>query len=202
LITAIYILEDFGNPALIAGRFTVLPTQAYGLVSGFGDFVGAAAVSTILLVLALGLYLGHLRLEGNRSFVTVSGKASSIPRPPVPHLVTWCSFAICTILSGIILLVYGVLVLSAVTKAFPPTGHSRWSISTMFASTRCRCKTPWSMAASAAALCSLYSVLLAFLIQRKEWPGRRVIDFLAIMPAAVRGSFSASDMPRPLTSVG
>ncbi len=77
LITAIYILEDFGNPALIAGRYTVLPTQAYGLVSGFGDVSGAAAVSTILTVLALVLYVAHLRLEGKGgSYVTVSGRAS------------------------------------------------------------------------------------------------------------------------------
>jgi iron(III) transport system permease protein len=189
LITAIYVLEDFGNPALIAGRFTVLPTQAYGLVSGFGDFVGAAAVSTILLVLALMLYWGHLRLEGNRSFVTVSGKAGSMPRPPVPRLVTWGAFTICAILSGVILLVYGVLVLSALTKAFP----SNWAFTLEhFDYVRVHSKSlenTFVYCSIAAILCSLYSVLLAFLIQRKEWPGRRIIDFLAIMPAAVPGIF-------------
>src|SRR6476646_5461903 len=47
LLVAIYVLEDFGNPALIAGGFTVLPTLAYGLISGFGDFAGASVVSII-----------------------------------------------------------------------------------------------------------------------------------------------------------
>src|SRR5436190_631115 len=45
LLVAIYVVEDFGNPALIAGQYTVLPTLAYGLISGFGDFAGAAVVS-------------------------------------------------------------------------------------------------------------------------------------------------------------
>src|SRR5213592_926681 len=45
LTTAIYVLEDFGNPALIGGTFTVLPTQAYGLISGFGDLPGPTAAS-------------------------------------------------------------------------------------------------------------------------------------------------------------
>src|SRR5512146_137521 len=36
LTTAIYILEDFGNPLLIAGQFTVLPSKAYSLIEGFG----------------------------------------------------------------------------------------------------------------------------------------------------------------------
>src|SRR5919108_1253847 len=70
LTTAIYILEDFGNPQLIGGVFTVLPTQAYSLISGFGEYTSAAAVSTILLLLALGLYLAKIRLDGGRSFVT------------------------------------------------------------------------------------------------------------------------------------
>src|SRR5438128_1444532 len=64
LTTAIYVLEDFGNPALIGGTFTVLPTQAYGLISGFGDLPGATAVSTLLLALALLLYVAKIRLPG------------------------------------------------------------------------------------------------------------------------------------------
>ena len=119
LMTAIYVLEDFGNPALIGGRFTVLPTQAYALISGFGDLPGAAAVSTILLTLALILYVARLRLEGNRSYVTVTGRASSMPRPPVPRGVTWVCFVACLLLAGLILLVYGVLVVSALVEAFP-----------------------------------------------------------------------------------
>src|SRR5438094_7497530 len=78
LLVAIYVVEDFGNPALIAGHYTVLPTLAYGLISGFGDFAGAAVVSCILLAMALALYVVRLRLEGGRgSFVTVTGRAGS-----------------------------------------------------------------------------------------------------------------------------
>src|SRR5438093_312705 len=84
LTTAIYVLEDFGNPALIGGNFTVLPTQAYGLISGFGGFGGAAALSTILLLLALVLYLGKVRPDGGRSFVTVRGSTTPMPRPRLP----------------------------------------------------------------------------------------------------------------------
>ena len=76
LTTAIYILEDFGNPQLIGGSFYVLPTEAYSLISSFGEYTSASAVSTILLLLALGLYLAKVRLDGGRSFVTISGRDS------------------------------------------------------------------------------------------------------------------------------
>src|SRR3954470_12512020 len=119
LTTAIYVLEDFGNPALIGGTFTVLPTQAYGLLSGFGDLPGATAVSSLLLALALLIYVAKIRLDGGRSFVTVSGRASSMPRPPVPVALTWSCFAACLALSVLLLTVYGSLLVSAVTLNFP-----------------------------------------------------------------------------------
>ncbi|MCL4488093.1 MAG: iron ABC transporter permease [Chloroflexi bacterium] len=189
LTTAIYILEDFGNPLLIAGQFTVLPSQAYSLIEGFGDFVGAAAVSTILLLLALVLYIAKIRIEGNRSYVTISGKATSIPRPPVPRALSIASFVACLALAVLILLVYGVLIVSAVTIAFPNNlafttknfeymgSHSQSLINTL------------EFGGVAAIVCALFAMLLAFLVQRKEWWGRQAVDFMAIMPAAVPGLF-------------
>ena len=189
LTTAIYILEDFGNPLLIAGQFTVLPSQAYSLIEGFGDFTGAAAVSTILLVLALGLYVAKLRIEGNRSYVTISGKATSIPRPPIPRALTRACFIACLVLALFIFMVYGVLIVSALTVSFPNNlgftlnhfeylgSHSQSLINSL------------QFGGIAAIICALFAMLLAFLVQRKEWWGRNVVDFMAIMPAAVPGLF-------------
>src|SRR3989454_6391379 len=101
LTTAIYILEDFGNPQLIGGVYTVLPTQAYSLISGVGGYTSAAGGSTILLLLALGLYVAKIRLDGRRPFVTVSGRASSMPRPPVPAVLSWACFVGCLALAGL-----------------------------------------------------------------------------------------------------
>src|SRR5438477_9133453 len=102
LTTSIYVLEDFGNPQIIGGIFTVLPTQAYSLISGFGDYTSAAAVSTILLLLALALYIGKIRLDGGRSVVTVSGRASSMPRPPVPLGLSAACFVACLALAALL----------------------------------------------------------------------------------------------------
>ncbi len=189
LTTAIYVLEDFGNPALIGGRFEVLPTEAYGLVTGFGDFTGAAAISTMLLVLALGLYLGKRRLEGRSSFVTITGRASSVPRPPVARAVSWTCFAGCLLLAGLILLVYGVLVVSAFTAAFPGNLAPTFTHFTYLGAHAGSLRNTMVYSLVAAGLCALFAVLVAFLVQRRTWPGRRVVDFLAILPAAVPGIF-------------
>jgi iron(III) transport system permease protein len=189
LLVAIYILEDFGNPALIAGKDTVLPTLAYGLISGFGDLAGAAVVSTMLLGWALALYLVRSRLEGRRSYVTISGRGSAIPRPPVPKVVSVVSFIICLLLSGLILLVYGVLVVSAVVEAFPFNPAFTLKHFSYVEANFNVLRNSLLYAGTAALICSLFAVLLAYVVQRKEWIGRGAVDFLALAPAAVPGIF-------------
>jgi iron(III) transport system permease protein len=189
LTTAIYVLEDFGNPALIGGLYVVLPTQAYGLISGFGELDAAAAVSTILLGLALILYVGKLRLDGGRQYVTVSGKASSMPRPPVPRVVSWGAFVACSLCALIILLVFGVLFLSAITLHFPtnllPTAEHFAYVGAHNLSLR----NTLTYGVAAAVFSAVFALFAAFLVERGRWRGRRILDFLLIMPAAVPGLF-------------
>jgi iron(III) transport system permease protein len=191
LTTAIYVLEDFGNPALIGGTYTVLPTQAYGLISGFGDLPGATAVSTLLLALALVLYVAKIRLDGGRSFVTVSGRASSMPRPPVPAALTWTCFLACLALSIVIVTVYGSLLVSALTLNFPtiltPTLQHFEYITTGTNGTALQNTLVFGLAA--AAFSAVFALVAGWLVERGSWPGRRLLDFLLIMPAAIPGLF-------------
>lgn len=189
LTTAIYVLEDFGNPALIGGLYTVLPTQAYGLISGFGDLNGAAAVSTILLLLALAIYVAKLRLDGGRQYVTVSGRASSIPRPPVPRLLRWAAFVACSALALLILLVYGTLLVSALTFAFPTNLTFTTEHFEYVGAHNLSLRNTLTYGLAAAAFSAVFALFAGFLVERGRWSGRRVLDFLLIMPAAVPGLF-------------
>jgi len=189
LTTAIYVLEDFGNPALIGGIYTVLPTQAYGLISGFGELSAAAAVSTILLLLALVFYFAKLRLDGGRQYVTVSGRASSMPRPPVPAVVSWAAFAACSALALLIFLVFGTLLVSALTFAFPTNMRFTTEHFEYLGQHNLSLRNTLTFGLSAAAFSAVFAVLAAFLVERGRWRGRRVLDFLLIMPAAVPGLF-------------
>ncbi len=189
LTTAIYVLEDFGNPALIGGLYVVLPTQAYGLISGFGELDAAAAVSTLLLGLALVLYVGKVRLDGGRQYITVSGRASSMPRPPVPRVVSLGAFVACSLCALIILLVFGVLVVSAVTLHFPTNLLPTTQHFEYLGAHNLSLRNTLTYGVVAALLSSVFALLAAFLVERGRWPGRRVLDLLLIMPAAVPGLF-------------
>jgi iron(III) transport system permease protein len=164
LTTAIYIVEDFGNPALIAGQFTVLPTQAYGLISGFGDVTGAAVVSTILLLLALVLYVAKTRIEGQRSYVTISGRAGTIPRPPVPMVVNVFCFVACSVLAILILMVYGVLLVSAIVEVFPVKWTPTFKHFEFLTSNITPLQNTLVYGTIAAIICALFAMLLGFLV--------------------------------------
>jgi iron(III) transport system permease protein len=189
LTTAIYVLEDFGNPQLIGGGFNVLPTQAYSLIEAFGDFTGAAAVSTILLLLALSLYVAKTSLDRGRSFVTVGGKASSMPRPPVPAGLTRACFAACLALAGLILLVYGTLIVSALTLYFPTNLAFTLVHFDYLSAHAASLQNSFVFSMLAAVGGSIFALFTAFVVQRGTWPGRRIFDFLLIMPAAIPGIF-------------
>src|SRR5256884_4243629 len=187
LTTAIYILEDFGNPQLLGGVFFyVLPTQAYNLISSFGEYTSAAAVSTILLLLAFGLYLAKVRLDGGRSFVTISGRASSMPRPPVSRGVSRACFVACLGLAGVILLVYGSLVVSALTLRFPnnlqfTTEHFQYVLS---GTNGDALRNTLIFSGVAAAVSAVFALFAGWPLQRGDWGGGPAPGLLLILPPA------------------
>src|SRR2546423_548368 len=99
LTTAIYILEDFGNPQLIGGVFYVLPPRAYSLISSFGGSGSGAGGGTSPPLLPLALSRGRVGLGGGRSFVTIPARASSVPRPPVSPAASLACFVACLALA-------------------------------------------------------------------------------------------------------
>jgi len=70
-------LADFATPLILAGnQYPVLPTQAYLQITGLFDLRGGAALSFILLVPALGVFLLQRHWVARRHYVTVTGKGA------------------------------------------------------------------------------------------------------------------------------
>jgi iron(III) transport system permease protein len=89
----------------------------------------------------------------------------------------------------IIFLVYGTLLVSSLTFAFPTnmlftTEHYQY-----LGENNQSLRNTLMFGLAAAAFSAAFAVLAAFLVERGRWRGRRVLDFLLIMPAAVPGLF-------------
>lgn len=189
LLVAIYVLADFGNPIMIAGNFIVLPTEAWFRVSGWGDVTGAAVLTSILLLPAFFFFLFQRYWVGKREYTTITGKVTLVDMPPTRWYMRWSLFGFCTVVSILILCIFFGLIAGAFTKGWgfdyrPTLRH--WEH--IFSFSQPLINSIY-FALIAALVSSGFAMVSAYLVARKEFITNKVLDFLAILPAAIPGVF-------------
>lgn len=114
-----------------------------------------------------------------------------MPRPPVPPVVSWACFAACLALATVIIVVYGAILVSALTVAFPQ--NQTFTIANFQYITSgpngVALQNTLVYGLAAAAFSTVFALIAGWLVQRGTWPGRRALDLLLILPAAVPGLF-------------
>lgn len=190
LLVFINALADFGNPKLIGGNYSVLATLAYATVTGNYDMPQAAALSLFLVVPSLLMFLIQKYYLDRRSYVTVTGKpAGGLVRNFISRPVKVVLFLFCLSITGIII----ILIVGIVGFSFTETlGVNNTITFEHFSSNVLHSKTmgnSWKLSIAAAAVTACIGVLLGYLVTRKRFPGRGVLDFLAMLPASLPGTF-------------
>jgi iron(III) transport system permease protein len=189
LIAAMNILADFGNPIVIGGNFSLLPTEAYMQMSGVFNLPAASMLSTTLLVPALALFIANRKWIGKRSYIIVTGKETSLEPYPVAGYVKWGLFAFCALVTATVLAIYGVLFYGAFTKTW---GYD-WTFTlknlnyVIDKNTEIVNSLEFALLSSIGA--ALLGIILAYIVQRRQIGINRFLDFLAILPGAVPGIF-------------
>lgn len=190
LLVAINSLADFGNPMLVGGNYHVLATEAYTQVVGAWDLPMGATLSVFLVVpTILVFFIQRYYLEKN-SYVTVTGKpVAGLVRVTCGPMATWCFFAFCLALCSAIILIMGVVLLFAFTESFGTDYSFTMSHFVEGVLQGGVMKNSWIAAMSTAAITTLFGIALAFLTIRKRFPGRTLMDFLAMLPVSLPGTF-------------
>ena len=186
-------LADFATPLILAGtKFPVLPTQAFLQITGLYDMRGGAALCFLLLVPALAIFIGQRRWIERRggSFVTVTGKVGAATRvnslspPAIVVLGVVCGLVVLLVLICYLLILAASLVrglgadntLSFAHYAHVFSGGLKAVRDTLIIATLCM------------PLGGLFAVVLGFLVARTQFPGRRALEFAAMMNYALPGT--------------
>jgi iron(III) transport system permease protein len=190
LFIAIAVLSDFGNPMLIGGRYRVLATEVYTQLTGWASVGTSAALGLLLLVPAALFFVLQQRVQrrSRERFATVGGRAGALPEPPAPAALRWVLFGCVAIVTLFVAALYLVIVLGAVTAL--------WGVDSSLTSAHLQAVTRYlpelrnslSFALVAAALCTLTSLLAAYVVHRCGVPLRGGIDLATLLPAAVPGT--------------
>lgn len=195
LIIFVQSLADFSNPLVLGGSFDVLATQIYFYIAGAQlDYASASTLGAVLLLFSLTIFVVQYLWIGKRSYVTISGKSYRGDVQPLPSLLKhsvsgllyfWMAFNILlygSIVFGSFTVNWGVdysLTLNNYTRLFGMgIGEGAWPslISTII------------FAGIAAPLTALFGLLIAYIVVRQQFHGKKIIEFATMLCFAVPGT--------------
>jgi iron(III) transport system permease protein len=184
-------LADFATPLILAGnQFPVLPTQAYLQITGLFDLRGGAALSFVLLVPALIVFLLQRYWVSRRFYVTVTGKgAGQTPFDSISPAVRGVLLAACASVALVIVYFYALLLYASLVVALGANhaltlAHYR----VIFTDGLKAIRDTLIIAGLAMPLGGLYGVLLGYLVTKKAFVGRRSMELVSMINYALPGT--------------
>lgn len=189
LLLFIESMADFGNPLILSGRFPVLAVQAYLHVTALYDIGGGAVLAVGLLVPSMIAYIIQKYFIGRRSYVTVTGKVvpGSGLRKSTFSRYGWLVLSIPPIV--MVVLLYGSVIVGAFVKL--------WGVDYSFAfdnflkSLGLGGQYIWGsvfLAALSTPVTGFLGLIIAYLVVRKRFSGRRLMEFVSLLAFAVPGT--------------
>ena len=209
LIIFIESLADFGNPLVLAGsRFPMLAPQAYLQITGSFNLPLGATLAVILLIPSMTAFAIQRYYLQKRQYVTVTGKPSTSSSKIVSRPMQWLLMAILGIFSLLIALFYGTILVGAFTKVWGydytfTLSHFLYTFSVGFEAV----KDTLIVAILSTPISGILGMLIAFLVVRRTFPGKGVLEFSSILNFAVPGTvvgigYILAFNHRPLLLVG
>jgi len=168
----------------------VLPTQAYLQITGLFDLRGGAALSFMLLVPALGVFLLQRYWVSRRFYVTVTGKgAGQTPFDSISPAVRAALLAACAVVAATILYFYALLLYASLVQALGANHaltlrHYR----VIFTEGLRVIRDTLIIAGLAMPLGGLYGILVGYLVARKPFVGRRTMELVSMINYALPGT--------------
>jgi len=184
-------LADFATPLILAGnQFPVLPTQAYLQITGLFDLRGGAALSFVLLVPALVVFLLQRYWVSRRFYVTITGKgAGQTPFDSISPVVRNVLLAACATVAVVVVYFYALLLYASLVMALGANHtftlqHYR----VIFTDGAQAIRDTLIIAGFAMPLGGLYGVLLGYLVTKKTFAGRRTMELVSMINYALPGT--------------
>ncbi len=189
LLSMIESLADFGNPIILGGNRRFLATEVYLSLTGRFNPREAAVYGVVLLALVLLAFFLQRWWVGGGSFVTVTGKPTSGALAPVPR---WLEASLIGVLVVWTLFV-AALYLSIAVGSFA----TLWGVNYTFTLEHYRnfmvlgwpvLLSTMRIAALSAVPAMLLGFLVAYLVSRHRFPGRRLVEIGSLLSFATPGT--------------
>lgn len=182
-------LADLGNPLFIAGNKTVLSAQIFLAVIGEYDYQKASALSLILIIPTLVLFMVQRYYVNRRSYISVTGKPSGAQITEKDPVIRWgfnlAAYSIC----AFVVLLYATIIYGSFSFTwgvdFTPTLR-HWNM-VLTRGVEAILDTTF-LSALATPFAAFLGMIIAWLVVRKNFSGKEVLDFSSNLGGAVPGT--------------
>ena len=195
LIVFVQSLADFSNPLVLGGNFDVLATQIYFYITGAQlDYPSASTLGAVLLLFSLAIFCVQYLWIGKRSYVTISGKFSRGDVQPLPISLKWIIigiFSFWTLFNGIL---YGSIFYGSFTVNWGVDYTLTFAnFANLFGQGFSDGAWPSLIdtvlfAAIAAPITAFFGLLIAYIVVRQQFFGKKAVEFTTMLCFAVPGT--------------
>jgi iron(III) transport system permease protein len=182
-------LTDFGNPIIIGGEFDVLSVRAYMEFTGMGNLPRGAALAMLLLVPTVGVFFIQKYIIKNKAYVTITGKSSRRGSTSVTSSANYGLFIFALLVSLFVLMFYVTIISGSFIKL--------WSVDWSFTFRHfvyawdvglTTLKNTLILATVSTPITAALGMIIAFIVVRKSFAGKQILDFLSMLSYAIPGT--------------
>lgn len=208
LLVFIQSMADFGNPMTIGGNYTTVAREIYLQAIGSYDMQAGATLAMLLLTITLIVYALQKYWIGNKSYITVTGKPTGERKLVDKGWFKNLMFGVCFSLSAIVILFYLLVPVGSFIKL--------WGVNNSFTLDHYRYvmdigRKPLldslKLSLYATPISAFLGMIIAFLIVRKNFFGKRYVELVSMLAMAIPGtvigiSYILSFNTKPLALTG
>lgn len=188
LVSFIESVADFTNPIMIGGDYDTLAAYIYMQISNF-DTRSSSGMAVILLLISMILFVIEKYFLERRSVATLTGKASRIRMQIEDRSVRIPTVGLCTLVGAFVIAMYAMVPVGALFKLW---GKDFTLTLKHFENVFGRDTKPFTdslwLSFAAACITSILSMVIAYLIVKKKFIGKRFMEFTTMFAMAVPGT--------------
>jgi iron(III) transport system permease protein len=182
-------LADFANPMVLSGKFDVLSVQAYLQFTGMFNMPLGSALAILLLVPSMIAFLFQKYWVGKKSYITVTGKPYAPRDFKVGRPVKYFIMFSCGLISATVLLFYIIVIMGSFFKLWGldysfTLEHFKYSWDVGLKTL----KNTVALSAIATPFTGILAMIVAFLVVRKNFIGKKSMEFVSMLSFAVPGT--------------
>ncbi|MBP1556296.1 MAG: iron ABC transporter permease [Oscillospiraceae bacterium] len=191
LVTFIESIADFANPMIIGGSYDTLATTIYLRITGAFDKNGASAMAVVLLGITMMMFMVQKYYLERKTAATLTGKASRGRMLIEDRSVTVPLTIICSLIAIFVIVMYICVPFGAMFKTWGYDFHltTKWfkMVFERYKGFKAF-KDSFVLSAISAPITALLSMIISYLVVKKNFRAKGFIEFVSMLAMAVPGT--------------